>query len=118
MKTRTALRENPYPPPIVDPRHVFGGADLSVLPRTKARRTGSLEHVDRVPEARFQKAPAHTRIVVTADRGERVGEAGFFGHGPIMPEQDFEVSGTRQQVHPDRPEGAARLPGHPVLSER
>jgi hypothetical protein len=54
--------------------------------------------VDRVPEARFQTAPAHTRIVVTADRGERVGEAGFLGHGPIMPEQDFDVSFAEEEV--------------------
>jgi hypothetical protein len=54
--------------------------------------------VDRVPEARFQKAPAHTRIVVTADHGELFGAAGFFRHGPITPEQDFEVSFVEEEV--------------------
>jgi glucan phosphoethanolaminetransferase (alkaline phosphatase superfamily) len=54
--------------------------------------------VDRVPEARFQKAPANTHIVVTADHGELFGEAGYFGHGPIMPEQDFEVSFVEGRV--------------------
>ena len=32
-----------------------------------------------------------TAILVTADHGELFGEAGYFGHGPIMHEKCFEV---------------------------
>jgi arylsulfatase A-like enzyme len=35
--------------------------------------------------------PKDTWVIVTADHGELFGEAGYFGHGPIMHEKCFEV---------------------------
>ncbi len=39
----------------------------------------------------YDMVPKNTHIIVTADHGELFGEAGYFGHGPIMHEKCFEV---------------------------
>ncbi len=37
------------------------------------------------------KCPSGTHVIVMSDHGELFGEAGYFGHGPIMHEKVFEV---------------------------
>ena len=39
----------------------------------------------------YDLVPKNTTIIVTADHGELFGEAGYFGHGPIMHDKCFEV---------------------------
>ncbi len=39
----------------------------------------------------YDMMPKNTWVIVTADHGELFGEAGYFGHGPIMHEKCFEV---------------------------
>lgn len=55
------------------------------------QQTACVEHVDRVAEALFAKAPADTYFLIMADHGDCFGEAGHFGHGPVMHEKVFEV---------------------------
>jgi len=78
--------------------HVSVSEDLAArffhkdqLARLQARQIECVEHVDRILGQLFEKAPANTHVVVTADHGELFGEAGYFGHGPIMHEKVFEV---------------------------
>ena len=46
---------------------------------------------DGVFEQLYDQVPENTYVIVTADHGELFGEAGYFGHGPIMHEKCFEV---------------------------
>jgi hypothetical protein len=66
----------------------FNRAKLRML---RDRQIEAVRHLDRVVEELFDRAPANTYITVTADHGELFGEAGFFGHGPIMHPKVFEV---------------------------
>ena len=50
-----------------------------------------VEYVDGLIGALYEKAPANTHFIVTADHGELFGEEGFFGHGPVMHRKCFEV---------------------------
>ena len=50
-----------------------------------------VEHVDDLFESLLSKAPSGTHFIVTADHGECFGEAGQFGHGPIIHEKVFQV---------------------------
>ncbi len=50
-----------------------------------------VEYVDGLVGALYEKAPANTHFIVTADHGELFGEDGFFGHGPVMHRKVFEV---------------------------
>ena len=50
-----------------------------------------VEYVDGLVGALYEKAPANTHFIVTADHGELFGEEGFFGHGPVMHRKVFEV---------------------------
>jgi hypothetical protein len=50
-----------------------------------------VEYVDNLVGALFEKVPANTHFIVTADHGELFGEEGFFGHGPVMHRKCFEV---------------------------
>lgn len=50
-----------------------------------------VEYVDRLIGKLMEKTPENTYFIITADHGELFGEAGYFGHGPIMHEKCFEV---------------------------
>lgn len=60
-----------------------------------------VEYVDKILGDLFEKAPANTGFIVTADHGECFGENGYFGHGPIMHEKVFEVP-FLEGPHPSR----------------
>jgi membrane-anchored protein YejM (alkaline phosphatase superfamily) len=55
------------------------------------RQVDTVRYLDAVFEQLYDLCPKNTHIVVTADHGELFGEAGYFGHGPIMHEKCFEV---------------------------
>lgn len=65
--------------------------NVDELTRLKRQQITCVEHVDRLLGTLFDKAPANTHVIVTADHGELFGENGYFGHGPIMHEKVFEV---------------------------
>lgn len=50
-----------------------------------------VEYIDDVVGRLLEKCPANTHLIVTSDHGELFGEGGYFGHGPIMHEQVFQV---------------------------
>ena len=80
--------------------HVVGG---KLMPRTdkffdnkklrmlRQRQVESVRYLDKVVEELFDLAPKNTYITITADHGELFGEAGYFGHGPVMHPKVFEV---------------------------
>jgi arylsulfatase A-like enzyme len=55
------------------------------------KQISNVEFLDRMFGKLYEKVPANTHIIVTADHGELFGEDGFFGHGPIIHEKVFEV---------------------------
>jgi arylsulfatase A-like enzyme len=55
------------------------------------RQVKAVDYLDNVLEELFDIVPENTWITITADHGELFGEAGYFGHGPIMHEKVFEV---------------------------
>jgi arylsulfatase A-like enzyme len=55
------------------------------------RQVDTVRYLDAVFEQLYDLCPKNTHIVVTADHGELFGEAGYFGHGPIMHDKCFEV---------------------------
>jgi len=55
------------------------------------RQVDTVRYLDSVFEKLYDICPKDTHIVVTADHGELFGEAGYFGHGPIMHDKCFEV---------------------------
>jgi len=65
--------------------------DQDKLDQLKDRQVDTVRYLDGVFEELFDTVPKDTHIVVTADHGELFGEAGYFGHGPIMHEKCFEV---------------------------
>ena len=65
--------------------------DQDKLDQLKDRQIDTVRYLDGVFEELFDTVPKDTHIVVTADHGELFGEAGYFGHGPIMHEKCFEV---------------------------
>ena len=65
--------------------------DQAKLDQLKDRQVDTVRYLDGVFEELFDTVPKDTHIVVTADHGELFGEAGYFGHGPIMHEKCFEV---------------------------
>ena len=50
-----------------------------------------VEYVDGLIGDLFEKCPANTHFIITADHGELFGEDGYFGHGPVMHRKCFEV---------------------------
>lgn len=50
-----------------------------------------VEYIDSLVGELFEKAPANTHFIVTADHGELFGEEEYFGHGPVMHRKCFEV---------------------------
>jgi hypothetical protein len=65
--------------------------DQDKLDQLKARQIDTVRYLDGVFAELFDLVPKNTHIIVTADHGELFGEAGYFGHGPIMHEKCFEV---------------------------
>ena len=55
------------------------------------KQISNVEFLDRMFAKLYEKVPADTHFIVTADHGELFGEDGFFGHGPIVHEKVFEV---------------------------
>lgn len=65
--------------------------DQDKLDQLKARQVDTVRYLDGVFAELYDLVPKNTWIVVTADHGELFGEAGYFGHGPIMHDKCFEV---------------------------
>ena len=65
--------------------------DQDKLDQLRERQIDTVRYLDGVFEQLFDMVPKNTWIVVTADHGELFGEAGYFGHGPIMHDKCFEV---------------------------
>lgn len=65
--------------------------DQKKLDELRARQVDTVRYLDGVFERLYDMLPANTHVIVTADHGELFGEAGYFGHGPIMHEKCFEV---------------------------
>ena len=70
------------------PPRVFDEARLRAL---QQRQVEAVRHIDGVVEELFDRLPPNTWVTITADHGELFGEDGYFGHGPIMHENCFEV---------------------------
>jgi arylsulfatase A-like enzyme len=65
--------------------------DQDKLDQLRERQVDTVRYLDGVFEKLYDLVPKNTWIVVTADHGELFGEAGYFGHGPIMHDKCFEV---------------------------
>lgn len=65
-------------------------ADLD-FDELRERQIEAVRYVDTVAGRLFDTVPDNTWVIVTSDHGELFGEAGYFGHGPIMHEKVFEV---------------------------
>ena len=65
--------------------------DQAAMDALHDQQVSCVEYIDGLIGALFDKCPANTHILVTADHGELFGEDGYFGHGPIMHEKCFEV---------------------------
>ena len=65
--------------------------DQDKLDQLRERQIDTVRYLDGVFEELYDTVPKNTHIIVTADHGELFGEAGYFGHGPIMHEKCFEV---------------------------
>ena len=65
--------------------------DQDKLDQLQERQIDTVRYLDGVFEELYDLVPKNTHIIVTADHGELFGEAGYFGHGPIMHEKCFEV---------------------------
>lgn len=61
------------------------------LRQLQDRQIAAVTYLDGVFETLFNRLPADTWVVVTADHGELFGEEGYFGHGPVFHEKVFEV---------------------------
>jgi len=65
--------------------------DQDKLDQLRERQIDTVRYIDGVVEELFDMVPENTYLVITADHGELFGEAGYFGHGPIMHDKCFEV---------------------------
>jgi hypothetical protein len=66
--------------------------DMEMIDKCRQRQIDTVKYLDKVVFPRFyDMLPKDTWVIVTADHGELFGEAGYFGHGPIMHEKCFEV---------------------------
>ncbi|MAF64870.1 MAG: metalloenzyme [Planctomycetes bacterium] len=65
--------------------------DQDKLDELRERQVDTVRYLDGVFEELFDSVPDNTHIIITADHGELFGEAGYFGHGPIMHDKCFEV---------------------------
>ena len=74
-----------------DFKEEFQFFDQDKLDQLRERQIDTVRYLDGVFEELYDTVPKNTWIIVTADHGELFGEAGYFGHGPIMHEKCFEV---------------------------
>jgi hypothetical protein len=65
--------------------------DQDKLDQLRERQIDAVRYLDGVFSELWDILPKKTHVIVTADHGELFGEAGYFGHGPIMHEKCFEV---------------------------
>ena len=66
--------------------------NMEKIEECRQRQINTVKYLDQEVFPRFyDMMPKDTWIIVTADHGELFGEAGYFGHGPIMHEKCFEV---------------------------
>ena len=66
--------------------------DQDKLDQLRERQIDTVRYLDQeVFPKLYDSVPENTYVVVTADHGELFGEAGYFGHGPIMHDKCFEV---------------------------
>ena len=66
--------------------------DMEKIEECRQRQINTVKYLDQTVFPRlYDMMPKDTWIIVTADHGELFGEAGYFGHGPIMHEKCFEV---------------------------
>ncbi len=73
--------------------------DQDKLDQLRERQVDTVRYLDKeVFTELFDMVPKNTTIIVTADHGELFGEAGYFGHGPIMHEKCFEVPYLEGQI--------------------
>lgn len=72
--------------------------DMDKMLQLKQKQINNIEHLDRMFEKLYEKLPARTHVMVTADHGELFGEDGFFGHGPVIHEKVFEVFFTEGRI--------------------
>ncbi|MEM7305681.1 MAG: sulfatase-like hydrolase/transferase [Planctomycetota bacterium] len=74
-----------------DFKEEFQFFDQDKLDQLRERQVDTVRYLDGVFEKLYDMVPENTHIIVTADHGELFGEAGYFGHGPIMHDKCFEV---------------------------
>ena len=73
--------------------------DQDKLDQLRERQVDTVRYLDsEVFTELFDTVPKNTTIIVTADHGELFGEAGYFGHGPIMHDKCFEVPYIEGQI--------------------
>lgn len=77
------------PNPGADPTEYY--FNLKHLKYFRERQVAAIAHLDKLIGRLLQKCPKDTYVIITSDHGELFGEAGFFGHGPIVHEKVFEV---------------------------
>jgi Sulfatase len=66
--------------------------DMDMIETCRSRQIDTVRYLDQEVFPRFYDIlPKDTWVIVTADHGELFGEAGYFGHGPIMHDKCFEV---------------------------
>lgn len=66
--------------------------DMDMIEKCRSRQIDTVRYLDQEVFPRFYDIlPKDTWVIVTADHGELFGEAGYFGHGPIMHDKCFEV---------------------------
>jgi arylsulfatase A-like enzyme len=74
-----------------DFKEEFKFFDQDKLDQLRERQIDTVRYLEGVFEQLYDMVPKNTHIIVTADHGELFGEAGYFGHGPIMHDKCFEV---------------------------
>ncbi len=72
--------------------------DEQKMEELRQRQIKAVQYLDTVVEELFDVVPKNTWITITADHGELFGEAGYFGHGPVMHEKVFEVPFVEGQI--------------------
>jgi hypothetical protein len=71
-----------------DSSRFFNDQEMQTLHQ---KQISNIEYLDTLFEKLYEKVPANTHVIVTADHGELFGEEGFFGHGPVVHEKVLEV---------------------------
>lgn len=64
---------------------------MDKLLKLKDKQQSNVEYLDRLFTKLYDVCPRNTHFIISGDHGECFGEAGYFGHGPVMHEKVFEV---------------------------